>query len=155
MDKNKPISINLASPPVGIYQIETVDESPVSDTNCCEGSCACGCAEHWSNKLKYPGVFKMIHQKTNERDIIYITRVIYNDPATVVFWSDGTKTTSRCSDMDEYNPETGFALCWLKKMLGGEKLTAAMGAWLPDDDSRNHFDINIKGVRYRMKHGKE
>ena len=29
-----------------------------------------------------------------------ITKVIFNDPATIVFWSDGTKTVSKCHPDD-------------------------------------------------------
>lgn len=35
------------------------------------------------------------------------TNVIFNGPATIVFWNDGTKTVVKCSDGDEYDPESG------------------------------------------------
>lgn len=47
-----------------------------------------------------------------------IERVICNDPATVVIWSDGTKTVVKCQDGDEYDPEKGLALCVAKKYFG-------------------------------------
>lgn len=43
-------------------------------------------------------------------------RVIYNDPATIVFWKDGTKTVVKCMDGDTYNPEVGLAMCVCKKL---------------------------------------
>ena len=49
-----------------------------------------------------------------------ITNVIYNDPATIVFWKDGTKTVVKCQDGDTYSKETGLALCVAKKTLGNE-----------------------------------
>lgn len=45
-------------------------------------------------------------------------KVIFNPPATVVFWSDGTKTVVKCDPDDSYNEMTGVALCYMKKALG-------------------------------------
>jgi hypothetical protein len=45
-------------------------------------------------------------------------RVIYNPPATIVFWEDGTKTVVKCSDGTEYDPYTGFCVAIAKKTLG-------------------------------------
>ena len=51
---------------------------------------------------------------------LYITNVIYNDPATIVFWSDKTKTVVKCSDQEVYDPEKGLTMCIAKKMLGNK-----------------------------------
>ena len=51
---------------------------------------------------------------------IDVDRVIFNPPATIVFWKDGTKTVVKACDEDSYSPEGGFALCFLKKVLGGK-----------------------------------
>ena len=45
-------------------------------------------------------------------------KVIFNNPATIVFWDDGTKTVVKCGDDDVYDPEKGVALCFMKKALG-------------------------------------
>ena len=47
-----------------------------------------------------------------------INRVIFNDPATIVFWNDGTKTVVKCMEGDTYSKEVGLAMCISKKMLG-------------------------------------
>ena len=44
--------------------------------------------------------------------------VIFNPPATVVLWEDGTKTVVKCDPEDEFNETTGVALCSMKKALG-------------------------------------
>lgn len=44
-----------------------------------------------------------------------ITRCIINDPAVVVFWSDGSKTIGKCIDTDEFNPEIGLAMAISRK----------------------------------------
>lgn len=45
-------------------------------------------------------------------------RVIFHYPATIVIWADGTKTVVKCMEGDEYDPEKGLALCFMKRALG-------------------------------------
>lgn len=49
-----------------------------------------------------------------------IKEVIFNDPATIVYWEDGTKTVVKCGKDDTYNKETGLALCFMKKALNNK-----------------------------------
>lgn len=53
-----------------------------------------------------------------------ISKVIYNPPATVIYWKDGTKTVVRCSDQDfdagRMDPETGILYAIVKKVLGNK-----------------------------------
>lgn len=49
-----------------------------------------------------------------------IKKVIFNDPATIVLWSDGTKTVVKCGKDDMYDKEKGLALCFMKKALGNK-----------------------------------
>ena len=49
-----------------------------------------------------------------------IKNVIFNDPATVVFWEDGTKTVVKCQDGDEFDPEKGLAMAIVKKAYGNK-----------------------------------
>lgn len=49
-----------------------------------------------------------------------IDRVIFSDPATVVFWKDGTKTVSKCQDGDTFSEWVGLAICHFKKAYGSE-----------------------------------
>ena len=44
--------------------------------------------------------------------------VIYNDPATIVFWKDKTKTVVKCGKGKMFDPEKGLALCFMKRALG-------------------------------------
>lgn len=46
-------------------------------------------------------------------------KVIFNDPATIVYWSDGTKTVVKAEN-EEFDPEKGLAMAISKKMLGNE-----------------------------------
>ena len=52
---------------------------------------------------------------TNEYEIV---NVIFNGPATIVFWRDGTKTVVKCTKGDTFSEDAGVALCIAKKMMG-------------------------------------
>lgn len=45
--------------------------------------------------------------------------IIYNDAATIVYWTDGTKTVVKCNKNDEYSEYVGFVAAVAKKMYGG------------------------------------
>lgn len=49
-------------------------------------------------------------------DTVRLDHVVYDDPATIAFWSDGTKTVVKCSPKDTYDPEKGLLLCIAKKI---------------------------------------
>lgn len=49
-----------------------------------------------------------------------ITNVIFNDPATIVFWSDNTKTVVKCQEGDEFDPEKGLTMAIAKKAYGNK-----------------------------------
>ena len=49
-----------------------------------------------------------------------IEKVIFNNPATIVLWNDGTKTTVKCSERDEYSEEVGLAMAISKKAFGNK-----------------------------------
>lgn len=48
----------------------------------------------------------------------HIEKVIFNEPATIVFWSDDTKTVVKCDKNDIFDPEKGLAMAVAKKTLG-------------------------------------
>lgn len=51
---------------------------------------------------------------------VCIHKVIFNDPATVVLWSDGTKTVVKCGPEDSFDMEKGLAMAIVKKMAGND-----------------------------------
>lgn len=67
-----------------------------------------------------------------------IKNVVFNDPATIVFWSDGTKTVVKCGENDIYDPEKGLAMAVAKKYLGTNKSHSnymdEFKKWLPKDE---------------------
>lgn len=48
----------------------------------------------------------------------HIKKVVFNDPATIVIWEDGTKTVVKCQDGEHYDPEKGLAMAIAKKVNG-------------------------------------
>ena len=47
-------------------------------------------------------------------------KIIYNGPATIILWTDGTKTVVKCKEGDPYSFEAGFALAVLKRLTGND-----------------------------------
>lgn len=61
------------------------------------------------------------HQKPypiRERKNITIKKIIFSGPCTIILWDDGTKTIARVSEGDEFDPEKGVAVCFMKKIMG-------------------------------------
>ena len=58
----------------------------------------------------------------NKFDKDTIKDVIFNDPATIVLWTDGSKTVVKCQKEtgDTYNKELGLAMCIIKKCCGNK-----------------------------------
>ena len=51
---------------------------------------------------------------------VAIKDVIFAPPATIVYWSDGSKTVVKCSEKDVFDPEKGLAMA-IAKRCGGNK----------------------------------
>lgn len=49
-----------------------------------------------------------------------IKKVIFNNPATIILWADGTKTVVKCGEHEDFDPEKGFAMAYLKHALGNK-----------------------------------
>ena len=63
-----------------------------------------------------------------------IKKVKFNPPATIVFWTDNTKTVVKCNGED-YDPEKGLAMCICKKVLGDKgNYYEVFKKWLPKED---------------------
>ena len=97
----------------------------------------------------YKDILKNLHDAVNKQsridnsfgsyyeddggNVTYIKEVIYNDPAVVVIWNDGTKTVSKCDYGDNFNPEFGLILCVLKKVVGNAQVAKLLMNWIPND----------------------
>lgn len=63
-----------------------------------------------------------------------IKKAIFNGPATIVIWRDGTKTVVKCGDMDIYDPEKGLAMAVCKYVFGNDAtFKRIFRKWLPEE----------------------
>ena len=51
---------------------------------------------------------------------IKVDKVIFNYPATIVYWSDGTKTVVHCREDETFDKEEGLVMAICKKALGNK-----------------------------------
>ena len=49
-----------------------------------------------------------------------IKNVIFNPPATIVFWDDGTKTVVKAQNNEHFDPEKGLSMAIAKKHFGNK-----------------------------------
>lgn len=57
--------------------------------------------------------------EARRRMAITIKNVIFNEPATIVFWMDGTKTVVKAEN-EKFDPEKGLAMAIAKKIYGNK-----------------------------------
>ena len=61
-----------------------------------------------------------------------IKKVIFNTPATIVFWSDEKKTVVKCADNEAFDEEKGLAMAISKRVLGNQgNYYNEFKKWLP------------------------
>ena len=74
-----------------------------------------------------------------------IKKVIFNNPATIVLWSDGTKTVVKCQEGDVYDPEKGLAMAISKKALGNKgNFNEVFKKWLPKETALEKALANLR-----------
>lgn len=89
--------------------------------------------DDFSSTLKdlHKSVYGMMNMST---DTVFLKKVIYNDPATIVFWSDGTKTVVKAQPGDIFDPEKGLAMAIAKKACGNTgNYYNGFKKWLPKE----------------------
>lgn len=71
--------------------------------------------------------------------LLGIQNVKFNDPATIVFWDDGTKTVVKCQKGDKFDPEKGLAMAIVKKKVGSNNgyFNKIFEKWCPDEEPEN------------------
>lgn len=93
----------------------------------------------WEIRDYHGGFTTWRNEYQKERDKFEIKDVIFNDPATIVLWEDGTKTVVKAEN-EPFDPEKGLAMAISKRALG---------------DKYNYYDAFKKYVgRYEKKQKK-
>ena len=82
------------------------------------------CAQKTMSKKELADAFKTainsVYGSPKVKALCSIKRVIFNDPATIILWADGTKTVVKCAKDETFDPEKGLAMAIAKKALGNE-----------------------------------
>ena len=86
--------------------------------------------------------------KPNNTNLPGIKDVIFNEPATIVMWSDGTKTVVKCQEGEGYDPEKGLAMAISKKALGNKgNYCEVFKKWLPEEEEVNDGRVSANDLR--------
>lgn len=71
---------------------------------------------------------------------IEIEKVIFNPPATIVFWNDKSKTVVTCGKDDVYDPEKGLAMAISKRAFGNYgSYYNTFKKWIPQKGVNNEI----------------
>lgn len=131
--------------------------------NCTCNSTCCGypsvCLADENNefgmfKLKefeFAGGFNLYDDEYGMWQHIYIEKVMYSNPATIVMWSDGTKTVTKVHGEDVYSPEVGLVMCVLKKLYGSTKVHDLLHQWISEKAYSERACVTVKDVRKAEK----
>lgn len=87
---------------------------------------------------------KTLLESLNQRAAFLIEKVIYNPPATIVIWKDGTKTVVKCDENDTFDQRTGLLLCIAKKAYYGGKYNNVLRKWSEEPNANKLRWISVK-----------
>lgn len=85
----------------------------------------------WDDALTRKLCDKIQKEKSKAIYDSMIRQVIFNPPATIVIWRDGSKTVVKCGEHDIFDPEKGLAMAISKRAFG---------------DNRDYYEIFAKWV---------
>ena len=92
---------------------------------------------------------------TNTTKLPEIKDVIFNEPATIILWADGTKTVVKCQEGEDYDPEKGMAMAISKKALGNKgNYCEVFKKWLPEveEEEVNDGRVSANDLRKAIDH---
>lgn len=80
-----------------------------------------------------------------------IKNVIFNDPATIILWNDGTKTVVKVQDGDRFDPEKGLTMAIVKKLLGNQgNYYNELKKWLPEEEKVDFGRVSVEEAAESM-----
>ena len=94
-------------------------------------------------------------EQTKKNDIVRlgmcnvsIRKVIFSNPATIVLWSDGTKTVVKCGPDDIFDKEKGLAMAIVKKMAGNDsRFHKVFKKWCKPDETNEDAGAYTKVMK--------
>ena len=94
-----------------------------------------------STYAAYNSMYKKKTQRQKAMD--RIQNVIFNDPATIVIWADGSKTVVKAEN-EPYDPEKGLAMAIAKKFFDNKGYYFDIfKKWLPVEDEEEKLVVAI------------
>lgn len=66
-----------------------------------------------------PDIVPALKRLPSFNNSIKVKKVIFHDPASIVYWEDGTKTVVKCQD-EEFDKEKGLLAAIAKKVYGNK-----------------------------------
>lgn len=140
----EPNEIRLDTKPQ-YYYFDT-DDSLKRTINSIHGTDAFVTMPRQSGRTTSLKILEEIMNKINFNKLhdISIKNVIFNDPATIVFWADGTKTVVKAEN-EKFDPEKGLAMAISKKVLGNKgNYYETFKKWLPKEKKESNVILKSK-----------
>jgi hypothetical protein len=85
--------------------------------------------------------------KTPVEDLT-IKKVITSDPATIVFWNDGTKTVVKCQDPDTYSPKLGVLYALARKVYSKTDYSVFLDKMEQLDDCDGSKKVSLRYIDF-------
>lgn len=117
LTKTKVLSVNAPRINYAQHPVKIKEDLNMIDYNCWRSSCDERTRGYIANDKP-----KANYVSYNRSNLMSITKVIFNPPATIVFWGDGSKTVVKCGPDDKFNPHVGIAMCVMKKVYGSRRV---------------------------------
>ena len=87
------------------------------------------CGINTDTDVHINGMIRSIEKVKNEFEP---KKVIFNDPRTIVYWTDGTKTIVKAID-EPFDKEKGLAMAICKKAMGNKgNYNNVFKKWIPE-----------------------
>ena len=123
----------------GLTNTKSLNLTTAADTHNYTESIPSGSLSRYSIYNSYGQLTKLIYECGKKKKVLSnIKKVIFNNPATIVLWRDGTKTIVKCGENETFDEEKGLAMAIAKYALGNEGVYyEVFKKWLPNDEDRN------------------
>lgn len=95
-------------------------------------------------KAQWEAKWDIYTKKENKVMIPEIKDVIFNNPATIVKWADGTKTVVKVQKGEPYDEEKGLAMAFIKKIYDNKgNYNDIFRKWCPKKEIPKVDDFNL------------
>lgn len=102
--------------------------------------------------MNYAAISMISINQEKPRLDLGIKDVIFNDPATIILWNDGTKTVVKVQDGDVFDPEKGLTMAIIKKLLGNQgNYYNELKKWLPKEEKVEFGVTFAEALRQTIK----